>query len=253
MKKTSISDDNNYPSFCDLASKNDNVFSTFRKNYEYTKILEHVTKNEGDVYLNIINEKYQLLLKNVEKYKINETVGSPKTYEYSIGVFSPTTIRYVKVLGDIINEFGDLNNKDIVEIGCGYGGQCKIIFDNFDVKSYTLIDLEPVLNLSKKFLENVGINTNKIEFKTMSELTYKEYDLFISNYALTECTKEVQLEYYNKVISKCKMGYITANFINDFFNLDYLTKNELIDLLPNAYTIEETPKTHEKNIIIVWK
>jgi putative sugar O-methyltransferase len=252
-KKTSISDDNEYPNFCELAATNSIVFDTFRKNFKYNKILEHVTKNEGQIYLDIITKNNSELLNNFEKYKLNDKIGSPVQYDYSIGIISPTTIRYVKVLNDLINEFGDLSNLEIVEIGCGYGGQCKIILETFNVKSYTLVDLNPVLKLTKKFLESSNIDTSKIVYKTMDELTNKNYDLFISNYAFTECTKDIQLEYYDKAIKETKMGYITANFINVFFNLDYLTKEELISLIPNSYTIEENPKTHENNIIIVWK
>jgi putative sugar O-methyltransferase len=252
-KTTSISDDNNYPNFCELAATNSKIFETFRRNQNYTKILEHVTKHEGEIYLKIINDNHPELLDNVEKYKINENIGTPIKYQYSIGEFSPTTIRYVKVLGDLIDEFGDLSDLDIIEIGCGYGGQCKIILDNFNVKSYTLVDLEPALKLTKVFLEKAGVDTSKLSFKTMGELNVNNYDLFISNYAFTECTKTIQLEYFDKAIKNSKMGYITANFINDFFNLDYMKKDELLSSIQNSYTIEEKPKTHENNIIIAWK
>lgn len=252
-KKTSISDDNIYPNFCKLAADNDDTFNTFRSNQNYTGILEHVSELQGSEYLKIIKTSYGDLLDNVEKYATSDIVGSPKKYNYSIGSFSPTTIRYIKVMGDLVKEFGDLSDLDIVEIGCGYGGQAKIIMDVFNVKSYTLIDLKEVLELSKKFLKSVNVNMDKVNFKTMDELVPKNYDLLISNYAYTECTKEVQLEYFEKVVSKSKSGYITANFINDIFNLDYLSKNELLSLIPDAYTIEEKPKTHENNIIIAWK
>lgn len=252
-KKTSISDDNIYPHFCDLASKNQLIFNTFRSNQNYTGILEHVTMSQGSEYLEIIKRDNINLLNNINKFKTSDLVGSPNTFNYEIGDISPTTIRYIKVLSDLIREFGDLSNLDIVEIGCGYGGQSKIIMDVFEVKSYTLIDLPEVLELSKKYLESVGVDISKIYFKTMDMLETANYDLFISNYAFTECDKEVQLEYFNKVISKSKYGYITANFINDIFNLDYFTKDELCNMITNTYLIEEEPKTHVNNIIIAWK
>ena len=252
-KKTSISDDNIYPSFCDLAAKNELVFNTFRSNQNYTGILEHVTVSQGSEYLEIIKRDNPNLLNDVDKFKTSDLVGSPSTFNYEIGKLSPTTIRYIKVLSDLIREFGDLSNLNIAEIGCGYAGQAKIIMDVFNVKSYTLIDLPEVLNLSKKYLESTGVNMDKISFKTMDMLESSNYDLFISNYAYTECTREVQLEYFNKVISNSKSGYITANFINNIFNLDYFTKNELCNMIENSYLIEEEPKTHENNIIISWR
>lgn len=253
-KKTSISDDNIYPDFCKLAASNDTVFKTFRINPKYTAILEHVTENEGNVYLNIIKRIKPSLLDNIEKYKTNDSAGSPVRYNTDFGFISPTTIRYIKVLGDLISQFGSLDGLDIVEIGCGYGGQAKIIMDTFNVKSYTLIDLKPVLDLTKKYMESVGVDTNKITFATIDTLpTDKQYDLFISNYAFTECNKTIQLEYFDKVITHSKMGYITANFINNFFNLDYLTLSDLQSMIYNTTLVEEEPKTHVNNIIIVWK
>jgi putative sugar O-methyltransferase len=216
--------------------------------------LEHVNIDEGKQYIELIKKNNINLLNNIEKYKTSDTIGSPAKYQYEIGELSPTTIRYIKVLGDLINQFDCLDNLDIVEIGCGYGGQAKIILDTFNVKSYTLIDLPPVLELTKKYLTSVGADMNKISFKTMDKLTDdKNYDLFISNYAFTECNKNVQSIYFDRVISKCKMGYITANFINSLFNLDYLTIDELRSMIPNTTLLEEEPKTHQNNVIILWK
>ena len=42
--RTSSSDDNKYPRFCDLASSDDTVFSAFKSSSIYNEILEHVTK-----------------------------------------------------------------------------------------------------------------------------------------------------------------------------------------------------------------
>jgi putative sugar O-methyltransferase len=251
--RSSISDDNIYPNFCQSAADNHTVFDTFRSNRTYLEILEHVTRAEGQVYLDIIKRDNPQLLENIAKYSTNDNVGSPKTFPYEIGQLSPTTIRYVKVLSDMINTFGDLSGMDIVEIGCGYGGQAKIIMDTFNVKSYTLIDLKPVLNLTERYLTSLGVDQSKVFYKTLDELTPQSYDLFISNYAYTECTKNIQLAYYDKVLSHAKRGYITANFINDIFKLDYLTKVELTGLFPNSITMNEEPITHPNNFILVWK
>jgi putative sugar O-methyltransferase len=252
--KTSISDNNTYPNFCEKASQDEELFKNFRTNKFYNEILEHVTKEEGEKYLNIVKNKNINLFKKIEKYKNNDKIGSPLVFKYDVGELSPTTIRYIKVLSDLIENFGDLDGMDIVEIGCGYGGQSKIIMDTFNIKSYTLIDLEPVLKLTKKYLESFDLDLSKIKFKTLSNLDNDvSYDLFISNYAYTECDKKIQLDYFDKVLSKSSKGYLTANFINSYFNLDYLSKNEILEKIPNSFTIEEEPKTHPNNIIIIWK
>ena len=49
------------------------------------------------------------------------------------------------------------------------------------------------------------------------------------------------------------MGYITANFISDIFNIDYLTKDELLSMIKNPYIKDEEPITHPNNFILLWK
>ena len=252
--KTSISDNGVYPNFCKIAVSDEMTFKYFRSNDNYTSILEHVKFEEGKVYLDIVSNTNPELLENIEKYKTSENVGNPKTFLYdSIGRVSPTTLRYIKVLSDLKQNFGDLTGMDIVEIGCGYGGQSKIITDTFSVKSYTLIDLPETLELAKKFLTRVGVNIESFTFKTMDQLEDRKYDLAISNYALTECKKDIQTEYLNKVVLNSKKGYITANFVNDCFNLDFLTKDEWIDSIPSSFIVDEGPQTHKDNIVILWK
>jgi putative sugar O-methyltransferase len=254
MNRTSISDDNIYPHFCESACEDDNIFNVFRSNNKYSPILEHVSKEYGDEYLDIIKRDNINLLDHIDKFKTNDDVGNPVKYEYDIGHFSPTTIRYIKVVSDLIKIHGKLDGMDIVEIGCGYGGQAKMIMDVYDVRTYTLIDLDPVLKLTQKYLESFDLDKSKIYYKTIKDLTTSDkYDLAISNYAYTECVKSIQSEYFDKVLSKSINGYITANFVNDSFGLDYFTKHELLDKFEKSYELPEEPNTHENNFLLIWK
>ena len=133
----------------------------------------------------------------------------------------------------------------------GYGGQCRILSSFFKLKSYTLIDLKPVLGLAQKYLDNYPLNT-VIEYKTMNELSYdKEYDLVISNYAFSEISKEFQKIYLDKVIKKSKSGFMIMNQIApDGF--EQYSQNELLKEIPNSQIIEEIPLTYHSNYIITW-
>ena len=73
--------------------------------------------------------------------KENNSYGGANKEEYeNIGLISPT-LRYIKVLSDLIYHFGDLSNFNICEVGIGYGGQSRIIMSYFkNIKSYTFID-----------------------------------------------------------------------------------------------------------------
>ena len=81
--------------------------------------------------------------------------GGGVIYDYSpIGKISPSTLRYIKVLSDLILYFGNLDNLRICEVGVGYGGQARIINSIFTPHSYDFVDLNAVLLLAQKYLSN---------------------------------------------------------------------------------------------------
>jgi putative sugar O-methyltransferase len=251
MIQTSITDIGYYKEICKLACEDDNCFKKFKREPRYRHILEHVSKTQGRAYLKVILKESKDLLKFLEKFKENDIYGNPFTYFYfRTGKISPTTLRYIKVLSDLRKLFGNLNNMDIVEIGGGYGGQCKIISDVFSFNSYTLVDLDIVLKLTKKYLTK--LNVNKVKYSTQDKLGDDiKCDLLISNYAFSECNKVVQYEYIRKILNKSKRGYITYNCI---YSKAY-TKEEIIEILSlnhNINILEEIPNMRPSNFILVW-
>lgn len=248
---TSISDNLVYPNFCLRASMNLRVFSNFRRNIIYKEVLEHVSFEIGEAYLDEIHRNNSHLIKNIERFKENDAYGNPDLYEYpNIGKISPSTLRYIKVLGDLIIFFKQLDNLNICEIGVGYGGQCRIINCQSSPTLYTLVDIKPALLLSQRYLDNYILNST-VEYKTMNELTVKNYDLVISNYAFTELPRSIQDVYLKKIILNSKCGYITYNETTpEYFNS--YKKEQLINIIPNSHIIEEKPLTHKGNCIILW-
>lgn len=250
---TSLSDNEIYPKFCAEASLNSEVFKNFRSNSDYMEILEHLTEEQGNEYIEEIKKNDTSLLtpELVDEYRKNDEWGNPAVYKYeNIGIFSPTTLRYIKVLSDLKKYF-DLQNHSITEIGVGYGGQCRIITSNIKINQYDLIDLKPVLDLTKKYLDNYPINS-VLTYKTMNEIPKQKYDFVMSNYAFTELPRKIQKTYLKKIILNSNSGYITYNEICHKRFHSY-TKEELLKILPNnPRIIEEKPLTHPKNCIIVW-
>lgn len=251
---TSLSDNGDYPQFCLKASLDDEIFKNFKQYKVYNEILEHVGYNLGLKYYDEIKKLDVSLLKDnlITEFKKNDKVGNPILFNFNeIENISGSTLRYIHVLAKLKQLFGSLNNKKICEIGVGYGGQCRILSSFFKLKSYTLIDLKPVLGLAQKYLDNYPLNT-VIEYKTMNELSYdKEYDLVISNYAFSEISKEFQKIYLDKVIKKSKSGFMIMNQIApDGF--EQYSQNELLKEIPNSQIIEEIPLTYHSNYIITW-
>ena len=119
------------------------------------------------------------------------------------------------------------------------------------LSSYTLYDLPPVLDLSKKFiLENKVLgNFNYIDGR-YPKIT--KSDLVISNYAFSELSRSMQDEYISNVILNSPRGYITWNPLS-WRDLGGYSSAELIKLIPKSQIFTEKPSTYPGNVIIVWK
>jgi len=242
-----------YLVICKLAVDHDDVFEVFKRVKDYRVQLEHVSKKQGQLYLNII-KKEKSLLRYFSMFKDNDKFRCPVKYNYDVGIFSPTTLRYIKVLMDLKTFFGDLNNFNIVEIGVGYGGQCKIISDVFKPASYTMIDLYLTLLLAKKYLSKFNIQ-NVIYLTSQQIDNKKEYDLVISNYAFSEIEKSLQDDYIQKILPFSKRGYLTCNYDGISTPNSPYNKEELFRMLSQWHSIEvvdEEPKTSRDNFIIKW-
>jgi hypothetical protein len=247
---TSLSDNQAYPQVCIQASNDYAIFNNFRRDTTYKTILEHTSEKQGSEYLRIISGDTDILT-SIDIFKLNDNYGNPELYEYpKIGMISPSTLRYIKVLSDIKKYFQTLDNLNICEIGIGYGGQCRILNAYYDPATYCLVDIQPALSLAQRFLDNYILHSTLI-YRTMNELTTTDYDFVLSNYAFTELPRKVQDIYLEKVILNSKKGYITYNEITpEEFNSYKL--DELLRIIPGSKVFKEEPLTHPKNCIIVW-
>jgi putative sugar O-methyltransferase len=243
QNNTSISDNITYPEICLNAATQDQYFDTFKSISGYTDILEHVSYEEGLEYIRNITNR--VIIDNIEKFKINDTIGSPRSYNYNFGIFSPTTLRYAKVLNDLSQL--NLNDKTIIEIGAGYGGQYTVLRQLYKPKKYIFIDLPPVLQLIKKYITTLNLNDIDIEYYSADDIPEQHTDLVISNYAFSECPIDIQDIYINKILEHAKNGYMIYN------NMLGYTHNELLEKVSKKIKInKEIPQTHPKNVLLTW-
>jgi putative sugar O-methyltransferase len=247
---TSTSERKKYPAVCYKAATDDIIFNNFKRDAQYRKILEHVSQQHGTQYLKEIKNKN--IIDNLNKFKINDTIGNPITFFYgNKGSFSPTTLRYIKVLDDLVKHF-DINKKNIIEIGGGYGGQYTILKQLFTPLKYSFVDLPTVLPLTEKYLKKLNIDNNVyfIDGKNKKNIYENEYDLVISNYAISECNEETQQFYIDNILINSKHGYITHNQFNGY------DLNKFISILKESgkdvKSVPERPMTGRKNIILIW-
>lgn len=239
-----------YKKFADInvrAVEDDNTFREFKRMPDYTYMLEHVSPQQANEYINVVlTENPELLdLDKIEMFAQNDSIGNPVTFQSMFGKLSPTLFRYIKVLSDLKNHFSSLDGMNIIEIGAGNGGQCNIISKIFSYKSYTIVDLPDVIKLQKKCLNILG--TPNVTFEAMKELNEDiEYDLVVSNYAFSEIPMELRKVYIDKVLSKSVRGYLTMNDGGE---------TKLEERLPDKHIeiLEEFPKTGPDNYIAIWR
>lgn len=200
-----------YISHCKKSATDGDLFKVFRKRQgAFCCVVENGDYGSAIDNYKFVKENYPFLLPHFDKFLTSEKVGTPETYfipEAGISI-SSTTMRYIKTLGEIYTYFGSLDGLNIAEIGAGYGGQCKIIYDMFKPASYTIYDISETLMLQKRFLEEF-----KIKAKFHDQLIEPQNcDLIISWCSWSELIEPLRREYAEKVISKSKNCYHCFNF-----------------------------------------
>ena len=248
----------NYIKICEDAQQAE-MFKNFRRHPSIRNVIEGSSKLQGRRNLKALQAMAQDYVKKLPTLETYERLGNPRRFTYCNGrLYSPCTIRYVKILADMRHRFKSFNDMDIIEIGGGYGGQCAIMAHFEKFKSYTLIDLPCVLGLARKFVDELGVsNVHTIGVDELDQL--ETYDLIVSNYAFSEIDAQHQLVYLEKVIKNIPRGYMTMNFIGTRNNIQALPLEKIKELLTAAghkVKVEvERPQTNprgKRNVLLTW-
>ncbi len=248
---SSFSDTLEYVSIVNIAAESDETFNRFRSNRQYRQILEHVTKDLGDRYLSEIKSLEKDYAKLFSGVRNVDQIGGPLRYRYKVlGKLSPTTIRYMYVHLRLRHHFGSLEGYRIIEIGGGFGGQAALSTTLEPSLHWRIYDLPSVIKLQRKFTGALELN-KKISFSSGLDLDSNSGDLLISNYAMSEISRNLQLDYISQVIANCPKGYMTWNLISEK-NSGGLTVDEILSLIPNSFAYDEHPLTDWGNKVIVW-
>jgi hypothetical protein len=247
--RSSLSDNDAYPSFCADAADQDRIFESFRDSTVYAEILEHVSYSLGRRYLEVISRDPKFL-DSARAICASDFVGSPRRFAYErIGMASPTTLRYVKVAQDLDRYFGSLQGKSVLEIGVGYGGQCRVLASLYGPLDYTLVDLEPVLRLTKRFLAANAVEV-VARYQDPADLSPRRCDVLISNYAFSELRRDVQDMYMVNFVSIAKSGYMTFNHINPR-GFQSMSVHDFAERM-HGVILPERPMSYPGNKVVVW-
>jgi putative sugar O-methyltransferase len=240
--------------YCEHITVSDSDFQSFKKHPDFVTVIGNdvLPKHLSDIYeLSLINEGL-VSIEELQRFKNNDTVGSPVLYNYdSLGYISPGTLYFANVLADIRRQFGNLQNIDVIEIGSGYGGQAKILLDSdMSIKNYSVIDIPATLGVCKKYLSH--FNYTNVKYMTTSEVNTTGADLVISNWCLSELDEQGIQFYVEHVIRHCQYGYFLMNIWDA--RKDFLLET-IKPYFKNINVVPEYPKTHanENWVLIVSK
>lgn len=149
--------------------------------------------------------------------------------------------RYRDIAEELVEAFGPLDGMSVLEIGGGYGGQAELLLAEHGVAGYQIVDLPAPRRLQNAYLASKGFALTGPYIA----------DLAISNYAMSETRKHVQLE-HAKSMRCCKRGYIRWNgwITCDFFE-DWLTMDELLAELPTG-TMTRPCRDDPRTTVFTW-
>lgn len=247
--------DPSYRQICQQAANNLHFFLSFRSLPQYSNAVEMPGGAPFAEY--ITRNASKEILKKLPSFEKLDTIGSPKTTDFpNMGKFSGTTLRYIVIADQIKKLFFLPRNAKVVEIGAGFGGQCYILSQLQLFHRYYIYDLPEAGALIARVME--ALRVQNVHLMPMdAALPEQTVDLLISNYAYSECNRETQLDYFDRVIKKADRGYVLYNQIaTRVFKMDSLTPHEFVDLL-EAHGMH--PKIHnepiptaEDNLLITW-
>jgi hypothetical protein len=228
--------------------------SAFKSNTQYNEILEHVTKKQGEEYLILINRFPEVTVENIKEFvRLNDKYGYPEKHIFtfsdgSIMACSATSLRYVYHSLLILSYYKlKSTSKNIVEVGCGYGGLFLGIcyfanILNISIDHYYFVDLPEICILIRSYLKlhNDIININyTIHSATNYGSDINNKDLFlISNYCFTEIEKQHRDKYVALLFPKVINGFIIWQTLFGLPISDFTIINKQI-----VKIVEEEPQT----------
>jgi hypothetical protein len=223
----------------------------FKKNPVYCRYInnDNRSRETAEAFYWHIRQHYPWLIAPdlLELFLENDRVGDPTVYNINGIIISPGTLRFIKVLGDIRQTLrlwvpkGNVLFTSIVEIGAGYGGQCKIIKAAFPEVDYTIVDIPESIAVSRAYLGELATLVDDIK-------TPISADLVISDYCISEMDKAGIDYYIENVVRHCRHGYFTCNLIGEVGYL-YARLREIFETVKDT---PEEPKTSRHNNIILY-
>lgn len=190
--------------------------STFKSGPLNFRIALWDPKSRGPLYLKtLLHELCGSLSKAnwqaLNKVK-NRDFGNPITVKYQ---GQEACLDYIQAVLELefIAQHVNLKGLDILEIGSGYGRTSHTVLSNVSVGSYTIVDLDQCLGLTRKYLGQVldEESLDKVRFIPASEfdgLQDSKFDLCLNIDSFAEMDAPVVLQYLDYIDRQCHYFYV---------------------------------------------
>lgn len=136
----------------------------------------------------------------------------------------------------------DIQGEDVLEIGSGYGGFCRIATLAMPgIRKYVLLD-HPVMNrLSRTFLAG-NDKVEWVDVQDRDQLKGRKFGLVVSNYCLSETPVEYRNWIYENVFPNCQGAFIIDGGKGDgpmMLELVHVMKDEFGNVESKSYPAAE--------------
>lgn len=202
----SFSDNLVFPELCASLAKEE-AFRNFKCEPLANLSWENLSYEEGKNHCEALQKEYPELLAMHERCRKNDLIGNPRKFIYKkVGAFSPSTLRFMLIAGDLKRHFGSLDGLKVLEMGGGYGGQCTVLSSLFSLQEYAIADLPSSLELQRKYLKELSIPS--VLLYSLNALPSTSYDLIVSDLAFGEMDRTLQKTFIDKVFSHANAAYL---------------------------------------------
>lgn len=134
------------------------------------------------------------------------------------------------------------NGGTVLEVGPGRGKFANLLFENYPITSYTVVDLK------KNFADSEGLlggRATYIESKDYEQVWNKPFDLFVSTFVISETPFYYKDNIYEHVIPNCKTVFLVDGDANNDFN------NEMIKMMQKNFSNVVYEYTNMHNAIAI--
>ena len=197
----------NFLHVCETLANSNRLYETFRRDPFIHVVMENTNEEWMRKAYAELQQTDPELLTHLDKFASSDLYGGPETFFIDGHILAPTTMRYIYTLGLLRKFFGSLDGKRIIEIGGGYGGQCKIIHDLYKPALYAIYDLPQVQKMARRYLDDFDIAPY-----FASSIEEKECDILIAWCSWSELDVATKKEYAEKVIFKAQHYFICSNY-----------------------------------------